>query len=451
MNARLTAGALCAVLFATPHAFATQARIDSLGGGVKQITIEDEVNIFDFPSLLVRYGNHVYLDNLQVDNSFPNGRFGFHLNLGDDTVLAFFGMHANGNTRPASTVAPGSTSASNSGFNPSGNAITGGHSLGVGFEASQAAEAAGGSLGSIGNVQHRYGMMFATVFGASTRFGAMLNVLVGNDDVWQPDGAKVDRGGMLFDFGLGLGLDLATSELELSVGMSLGFADDFRDAVSATTGQMTELLEHVATSHFGLRVAGRWTFDFFAQSKIVAYTQFAFGSQSVEQRNVQAGAFAPSGSYNGINWLLGADLRLEPFQGVIVSPGLGIRLAQQTLEGPIQVDRDADMLLSLPYYGVGVELRLVDWASFRFGASQSVNLIRESQTNAPTPGVTNQRNTADVHTHFAFGMGFHIPVSESTLTLDLNINPDIFINGPFLIAGRDTGTFGLTAAMKYAW
>lgn len=42
---------------AAASAFATEARVRSMGGGVKLWTIEDESNIFDFPSLLTRWGN----------------------------------------------------------------------------------------------------------------------------------------------------------------------------------------------------------------------------------------------------------------------------------------------------------------------------------------------------------------------------------------------------------
>ncbi|MCA9516318.1 MAG: hypothetical protein KC635_15355 [Myxococcales bacterium] len=450
MSVRYLSAALCAatLLFAAaPQALATQPRIDSMGGGVKSITIEDEVNIFDFPSLLVRYGNMTYLDNLHVGQPFPNGRFGFHFNLGDDTVLAVVGSSTKSSTRATNNTG----AAGDTGFTPTGNPITGGQSLGIGAEASEAPEANGGSQGAIGSVEHRYGILFATVLGSSTRFGVMLNILADNDDIEQPDGAKVDQGGFLFDLAVGLGLDLEGSELELSAGLALGFADDFRDAVSASTGQNTDLLEHNSVSHFGLRVAGRWTFDFFNQSKIVAYTTFLLGSQSVEQQNVAPGTFVPSGSYSGINWALGADWRLEPFKGVIVSPGIGIRIAQLTLEGSTQTNRDADQLIQLPFYGVGVDLEVADWIDVRFGASQSVNVMRDSDTNVVAQGVTTQHDTTDVATNFALGVGLHIPVSESTLTVDLNVNPDILINGPYLLTGSTTDQFGLNAAVKYAW
>ncbi|TNF31652.1 MAG: hypothetical protein EP329_11985 [Deltaproteobacteria bacterium] len=448
----LAFAALALVGLHSAPAAATQSRINAMGGGVKQWTIEDTINIFDFPSLLVRHGNEVYIDNLSVGDGFPNGRFGFHYNLGDDTVLALFGGHLTSGTRGA-TAFDGTAegTAFDTSFFPAGNLITGGQSLGVGYEASQAPESDGGSLGAIGAVELRYGLMFATVLGSSTRLGLSFTFAADNDDIEQPTGQKVDRGGMLFDLGLGLGFDFTGSELELTAGVAFGFADDLRDATNVATNQQIELLDHTSVSHFGLRVGARWTFDFFNQSKIVTYTQLLFGSQTATKLNVVPGTPSPTGSYSGIHWVLGADLRLEPFEGVTVSPGLGVRFAQQTLEGTTQVNRDADLLMSLPFYGVAVDLRVADWLAVRFGANQSVNLLRDSDTNVSALGVTNQHDYAEVDTHFAMGLGFQIPVAESRLSIDLDVNPEWLVNGPDFVTGTATGGFGLNGALRYAW
>lgn len=430
-------------LQATAHA--TEARIDSMGGGVKLWTIEDEANIFDFPSLLVHYGNRVYVDHIApgaVGTDLPNMRFGFHYNLSDDTVIAIIGAHMNSSTRPVG-----------SGFNPTGNVFTGSHSLGVGFQASQARDSAGGTTtpmavsgDPIGNADFRYGLMFATNLGAKTRMGVSFSVLADNGDHDSPNDQQTDQGSMMFDIGLGFGFDLDGSELELSAGVEFGLADDLRDETSVQTGALGDLLEHNSTSHFGLRVTGRWTFDFFAQTKIVAYTQFLLASQSVEV--VNAVTPVPSGSYSGIGFTIGADLRIEPFQDVIVSPGLGIMVAQQTIEGVTLTDRDADLLLGLPFYGIGVDLKLLSWLDMRFGAQQFVQIARHSSTEN---GVTDTSRASDVITNFAWGLGLNIPVSDSTLAIDFNLNPQFFLNGPHLLTGNATTPFGLTAAVRYNW
>ena len=430
----------------TTSAFATESRLQSMGGGVKLWTIEDESNITDFPSLLTRWGNRVYMDNLQPGadglESFPNGRFGFHYNLSDDTVLAFIGVNSNASTRGAG-----------SGFNIAGNAINGFSTLGVAFQASQAGDAAGGTTNGmdvsgdpIGNTDFRYGLMFATQLGATTRFGVSLNFAADNGDAESPGDAERDQGAMLFDIALGLGVDLSGSELELSAGIELGVFDDARDEADAGSGLPGDKLEHFTGSHFGLRINGRWTFDFFDQTKIVTYAQFHLGSQSVELSNALAPV--PSGSWSGIGFTLGADLRIEPFQDVIVSPGLGILIAQQTLEGTNVVDRDADLLLGLPFYGIAVDLKLASWFDLRFGAQQFISALRQSTTAG---GITVTGDASDVTTTFNWGFGLNLPVAESTLSIDFSINPEFFINGPHVLTGNTTGPFAFNAAVRYNW
>jgi len=428
------------------NALATEARIQSMGGGVKLWTIEDESNVFDFPSLLSRWGNRVYIDNLQPGaldgEQFPNGRFGFHYNLSDETVIAFIGVNSNSESRPASN-----------GFNIAGNMVNGFSTLGVSFQASQALESAGGTTNpmdfsgdAIGNTDFRYGVMFATQLGASTRFGISLNYAADNGDVESPADAERDQGATLIDLALGLGVDLTGSELELSAGVELGFFDDARDEPDAGTGLPGDQLEHFTGSHFGMRLNARWTFDFFDQTKIVAYGQFAYATQSVELSNALAPV--PSGDWNGLSFMAGADLRIEPFQDVIVSPGVGFLIAQQTLEGTNTVDRDADLFLALPFYGVGVDLKLADWIDMRFGAQQFVTALRQSTTAG---GVTQTGSASDVQTTFSWGLGLNLPVAESTVAIDLSINPQFFVNGPHVLTGNATGPFAMNAAVRYNW
>lgn len=447
---KLTTGSLLALsvglatFVTSAPASATETRIHAMGGGVKLWTIEDESNVFDFPSLLVRWGNRVYVDNITATTSdIPGGHFGFHYNLSDETVLAFIGAHINSSTHgPAED--PDAT-AGNSGYIGTGNPITGGLTLGAstGPFISIAGQAALAQAGAQTGVEYRYGVMFATQLGAKTRFGVSLNVLGENNDVDSPNNVQTDNGGLVFDIGLGLGIDLDGSELELGAGVEFGLLESSAD--NQATG--ADLEEVWSGSHFGLRVGGRWTFDFFNQTKIVAFTQFLLASQDVEQVNTAA-VPAPNGSYSALSFVLGADLRIEPFDGVIVSPGLGFYVAQQTLENAGTVIKDANLLFGLPFYGIAVDLKLADWVAMRFGAQQFVEMLRDSDTTA---GTTNTVSTTDVTTTFAWGFGFNIPVAESVVAIDLCLNPTFLNNGPYLVSGTSTGPFALKAALRYGW
>ncbi len=458
-------GGLAMVASSSP-AFATGARIDSMGGGSKAWTVEDEVNIFDFPSLLVRYGDMTYVDNL--NSAFANTRFGFHLALGEDFVIGVFGGRINETTRPVGT-----------GFDVAGNAFTGTSGIQVGGQASQAANAGGGPAGvqqnsfcqpgpnnpfcvggnemvpnSISNVDLKMGLMAAMNVADGVRLGFMLNILGDDGDNEQPNTAQWDAGALLIDLGLGLGLDLVDSELEIALGVEYGMLDDYRDGVFAANGQPGDLIQHWSASHFAIRLNGRFTYDIDDVYHLIAYARINYASQEVTQNNflvTQGGPPQPGGAWSGPDLALGADLRMQLFEDVFVVPGIGLRYAQQTLQGGGNVDRDVDRLVSLPYYSVGVDVKVFDWMDFRFGASQSVDFLRKSNTPPATP--TTEQRASSVATNVATGLGFKVPVQDSVLKIDVNVNPLFWLNGPDFItgAGNNTAPFGLTGAIQYDW
>lgn len=454
MKQRILAVLACLSLVAaaTP-ALATQSRINAMGGHYKAITIEDETNIFVLPSLLVRYGNLTYIDN--VHQGLSNTVFGFHYSLTDNMVLAIYGGRINAGTR-----------GTGDGFAAGGNAITGGSALGAGAQASQASLAGGGTTGvtspvtnqSAANVDYKIGLLYALNLGATARLGLMVNILGDDADVEQPTGARVDQGALLIDLAAGFGLDFAAGELDLSVGFEIGAFGDERDGFNQRRQTPDTLVENFAVDrHFGFRLEARGNFDFFDQSHIVPFLRMHVGSQEVSNKNLPLGT-VQTGAWKAFDLTIGSDIVFEPFENVFVAPGIGLRFAQQTLEGSqgpaagraTSVDRDLDRKISLPFYSIGVDVKLLSWLDFRFGAWQSVDFNRASVTQG---GTTTERRSSDVVTEIKTGVGINLPVAESTLSLDIDINPLYWVNGPDFLtgAGNTTGNFGVSGAIKYDW
>jgi hypothetical protein len=455
------------VFFMGHAVFATQPRVDGMGGGVKHWTIDDETNIFDYPSLLVRYGDMTHVDNITVvldangDPAYPAMRFGYHAQLTDDMVLAVYGGVVNNVTRGVGD-----------GNNISGNAFTGASAIGPGAQASQAAFAGGGPDGNaasvggnpINQVDLNFGLMYALNIGPDFRLGVSMSVLTGNADQEQPANlAQVDQGAFLIDLGVGVGYSMETFEFELSVGFEVGGVDDYRDIATGSQPPIAPLIQHWAVDqHIGLRLNGRFLIDFYGGTQIVPYLRFQYASQSVTQLNVPLGSPSPNGTWNGIDFLLGADIRIEPFEGVIVSPGLAFHVVQQSLAGGSVTERDLDRIISFPIYGVGVEVAVFDWLDFRFGAHQSVDYVRESVTSpdAANPNIvtTDEKQHTQVTTHLATGFGFNFPVADSMLSIDLNVNPLHWLKVPYLwtgavpgVAGGSLDVWGMSGAIKYDW
>jgi hypothetical protein len=485
------------VVTAAPAAFATQTRINAMDGGARGITMEDEATVFWYPAQLPNYGDMAFVD--QLNPTFAGSYFGFHYAITDDLVLGIHGGVINSKTR-ASTY--------DRGFYPAGNTFTGRQGLGVGFHASQATDtAAGGTtngmvsggganevsgLGgmsirdwggvqgagagadAIGDVDLKIGMMFGARFGGF-RLGLMFNVLGDDANYQQPDDPQpgptffqTDQGALLIDLAIGTGFDLPVGDMDLYFGVEIGEVEDFRDAFD-NAGIAQNLLEHWDASHFAIRFGARAQLEASDTTTIVPHLSFAYGSQSVEHLGV-AGApqvACPTGTcanqnatWDAFNFAFGADVRLELWEDVFVVPGIGMMYAQQNLSGPVTIDRDLDYLVTFPYYGFGLDIKIFKYVDFRFGANQYVHFGRTTAYPNGTPA--HERRESFVATTFATGLGLNIPVKESTLSLDLNINPLHWLDGPTAITGSvgaqaagagavGTGNWGIDLALKYDW
>ena len=482
--------AFVCILIVAPVSHATQTRVDSMGGGIKHWTIDDEVNVFDFPSLLVNYGNQAYIDNLtlSIDDegnpSYPNMRFGYHAQLGDDMVFAIYGGVINSNTRDLGD-----------GFSMGGNAVTGSAHLGVGGQASAAPFVDPGPAdesmvgdSAANNVDFNLGMMYALQLGANMRLGVMLNLFRDNGDVELPEGdGKVDRGAWLMDLGVGFGMELEGVDMDFNVGMTYGSIEDYRDVraydvdgapISDQFGNpvYVPMVEHwIVDSHMAIRANGRAVVDFYGDTKLVPYFGLSYISQEISHGQTPDGAWIrnPIGTWDGLDFVVGTDVRIEPFKDVVVSPGLGIRLVQQTREGrqnqqdpvtgrvvnvqEVVTDRDLNRKVSGPFYGIAVDVKVLDWMDFRFGASQSVDFYESATATNLGEGIQTLTEHSEVVTHVATGLGFNVPVEDSVLRMDINVNPLQLLRIPHLWSGEtmgaiaNNGQYGVSASIQYDW
>ena len=67
------------------------------------------------------------------------------------------------------------------------------------------------------------------------------------------------------------------------------------------------------------------------------------------------------------------------------------------------------------------------------------------QLKGTPPSVDLKESAAQVH--FATGFGMHF----GSWTIDLNVNPRVFLNGPHVVTGKETDPFAFDAALHYAW
>ena len=101
MKRTLTTAVVALALVWTSAASATQSRIRSMGGGIKQLTVPDDTNIFFLPAELVKYGTWAAIEigaaDVTAGKAAPGTSFQIHYNFSPTAVLAVYGSNQSPN------------------------------------------------------------------------------------------------------------------------------------------------------------------------------------------------------------------------------------------------------------------------------------------------------------------------------------------------------------------
>ena len=398
-----TVGALTvvAVCFAGT-AFATQSRINSMGGGVKQITVLDERNIFALPAELVKWGTWTGLEIGAPGYT----SFGIHYNFNPTTVLAIYGSSQKLDAITLGTQqlvnAQANSAISSSNFNENGET-------------------------------HKITAIFGIDFG-STRLGVLLGIWGDRDKVFDDGGQEeLNVGPLVLEVGLGLGFAVGAGDLDLGL--------DFKYRAPTDIGADGEVLSN--NSQIDIGILARGTFPFSGPHELVPFLgiDLAFSSGQLTSDG------SPQLSGLSYNIMLGTDIRLNLGDGIVVQPGIGLRFADTSVT---TTPDDGDITKSsstfaIPFYNVAVDVQVTEWLDIRFGGGQEVLfLVAEKFTEGSSDGGT---SASDVRHHIATGVGFNLPAGVS---IDIEVNTEWWKQGPYFISGH-SGNFGMNAALSKDW
>lgn len=394
------------------------------------LAYEDEANIFYLPATLTRYGNRVMIDELsgnyaEFGNAYPRARFGFHYNITDFTVLAFYGSNADvsvASTRP---------------FTNAGGPSAGDHTI---------------SAGEAGNVDLTADLKGSIVFAhdlGGIRLGMAFNAWGDSLQVEAPAGAVSDISVMVIDFDLGFGLDF-TGNNSLDFGLGMKFSTFDATTSQVNEGAPQEITLYEPETNFGIEFNFRGIFNFFQGMQIIPFAQVVFEREGLTDSfpaNTTDRPFADSDHF-GIE--VGVNLKIEPFENVFIYPTLGMRFDLYTVATNVG-DIVDDRRFTLPYYGFGLDARIWDWFAFRMGARQFIVFDKNAEVIV-TNGGNNESDVrdSDVITTFHTGFGLYFGETDNWI-IEAHMSPDFFLNGPNVISGNQTGQFALDAAIKYVW
>lgn len=411
-------------LLAAAPAMATETRVNSLSGGniqltgtnavnEKILTLKDQANIYPFPQYLPDYKNSVDVDTT-VGGTY--GTMNIRYALSDDAVLLLYGKRSA--WQPVTTVqsVAGQTAAGNAGFAP----------------------------GAADPTNHQFGVGFGMKAGETARLGAHLGIGGANNSTAQT------KDNTIVDFNAGVGFDVGEdNKLDFGLGLMFGSFTD--------QGPQGDLYQPNGLFRMGLIFKGEFKVHEIAW--LVPYLNFAYDTRGIIHGNDAVGNGAKQGSLGLTTLQLGSDLsiRRKLFdRDIVIQPGLGLAFATSTVSGNpaavppggqvnvVTTDNSSNRVV--PYYGFAAEAHAFDWMILRLGARQQIvmtNIGNTAQNGAPS----NETHQSTVLNTVTTGMGFQL----LGWTLDINVNPQFFNNGPMVATGNATAGWGVDWALYYKW
>ncbi len=430
MMRRMLACLIAVALLGTATvALATDTRLQSMGGGHKYYTIEDEAGVLLFPSSLVLFPNTVYVEggfgwpsDDELGNAQPgirggttatnvpyNAAGGIHLGFGENAVL---GVYASSLSRNVS-------------FNSLGWALASWNET-SGIPGDQT----GGDT-SISNADHKGTILYAHRIGKA-RLGALISIWGDAYKVLAPETAKIERGGLWFEGRLGVGFDFgARNSADIALGFNYGSFKDDLVPNAGTTALSTRLK---ADASWDLALDARAKIEAFGNF-VVPYLALDFGGDGAKWNEQTADAPSVSGSTFAL--AAGVDFLITPLENFHIVPGIGLGYGTNVIKGGETVRNDSDLVI--PYYGVGLDARVVKWFALRFGISQAVVFSKRE-------GVTTDVRSHDVVTRLRTGFGLEF----GNVTMDFLLDPTFWTGGPSALF--DSGdNLAAQFALKATW
>ena len=445
------------MLLAPLDATAGGSRVNSMGATLGYtdgyLAFEDEVNVFDLPATLTKFGNRVMIDELSgAGAAFPNSRFGFHYSLSDYTVIAAYGSNVDGGiglSLPWNRIGIG-PGLMGSRASAAGGVVGVAPVVGAPLGANAAGAAGDGSSDLTAN--HKATILFAHDIGGF-RFGVGLGFYGDSLQVESPNAALRDLSVFVMNVNLGLGFDfMGENSIDFGIGIDFGTFDDVAGP--------QELEQFAPDTMFGIKLRGRGVINFFQGTQLVPYGSVELNFEGL--KNAQPGQNA-TGSYRNIAFELGIALKVEPFEKVYIYPLLGMRYDDWVVEDNQNVLSD-DRRWTLPYYGFGLDARIWDWFAFRMGARQ---YLLFDKVGSKAAGQENDTRDSKVVTTFDTGFALFFGKNDEWV-IDAHMSPDFFLVGPNLVSGavtpraavdefnNPTGSGGVAGlnfdvGLKYAW
>jgi hypothetical protein len=368
--------------------------------------IQDDANIFPWPSTVVNFSDRFILElgegtfgggynPVLVGPRFPSG-FGGGVLFGlDKTHHLGFYASANDRANGGGIVDP---------FFPSGLSLDDFITFFYGYDS-----------------------------GSDTDFGLNFNLGSSRNETTAPEsqrakqsvGRKGIQGGVTHQLGK-----------DKSIDMAFGFqTTSITDEGPDSTGTHVTFTEDNGFNTLTIRARMFW--DYFEKVQFVPFVEYRRENKGVKEDVSGDGRNDEVKEKNAMfNVAIGTNYFPHDRFHIILVGGILLMKSESTIEGSISGER---ILEHLPYIKGGIETEIRDWLDFRAGVEKQI--VMEDII----PFTTANKMTSSRFQGY-LGAGLHI----SGLTIDMQLNPNLFYNGPNFISGASEA-MNHRVSLVYPW
>lgn len=403
-RSRTLALGITALVFLTGQAAATGSRISSMGGGVKNVTVLDDRNIFVLPSELVKYGTWAAIE-IGTEGGW-NDRQSFTATYQCDPEGAVYGLHGMSGNRPAidaPIIFQGMDAFANEGDEDT----------------------------------HRGTFLYGRPLG-DLDLGLSLSWWGDRDNHEDGDGETLqEQGPSIIQIKPGVGIDALGGEIDIALGLTFASANDtYMNDDEGTDNSSTKI---------DLTVRGIYD-EKKDDSLIIPYVGLGILSgESLSNDDAE-----PDVEGSALMVKFGSDVRINVGDS-FVQPGIGIKYESWTRDvtdgmGMPALDYTEEGSMFKPFFSLAADIQVTDWLHLYLGGYHAFSLDGSEGTG---DGVSMEGEWlgADVDNRISSGLGFNL---ADGLRIDSQLNMDSLRDGGYVLSGEEKD-FTLQTSVIYSF
>lgn len=153
-----------------------------------------------------------------------------------------------------------------------------------------------------------------------------------------------------------------------------------------------------------------------------------------------------TGTFTGMKFAGGLGMNYNAAANVLAVTDIGFKYNTQKLEDEVEggaTSEDKLTSITMPYFKIGMEATVFDWFDLRLGGVSYWMWDSFDYANFYSDDNTEKQNS--VMTEFYLGGGFH----WNNLYLDAYLNPEFLTEGVYFVNGDETDDFAYQVSLKY--